>query len=353
MIKNIRIANLLLVLVFITGTIFQSFGNGQTERILDEKSFPVKTNAELVIDHEFGNLECANWDKDEISVTIIARVDSENEDKIQKGISRISYEVSGNSDRVSVRCRVNNRGKWNQNVSVDVKIMMPEDVVLDVNHKFGKGFIETANGPSKVHSEYGSMKIKALNSAESKMKVDFGEGKITHMAGGSMSISYSKIWVGTAGNLSLNMEYSNGEIEEADHLTVKQEGGDLKIESLAHIEGSSGFGSLKIGSLTKSLDIDSEYGSLTVRDISKDFSSIRVNNSFGSTKLIIDEDATYQLNAEAEFGSVDFPSSLANITYREKSINKTIYKGIIGNGQVAQSTVTVNSEYGSVKLIAE
>ena len=48
-----------------------------------------------------------------------------------------------------------------------------------------------------------------------------------------------------------------------------------------------------------------------------------------------------------------FPTSMANITYQEKTLNKTIFKGIVGHGQVAQSNVTVNSEYGSVKLIAE
>jgi hypothetical protein len=342
---------ILLSLLFMAFTSFRGFADNKTERVLEDKTFPVKPDAELAIDHEFGNLECLNWDKDEISVKITARVDSDNPDKVEKALGRVSYDISGNSDRVSIRCRLN-KGNGNPNVSVDVQVMMPKTVSLDVKHKFGNGFIESAEGLSKIESQYGSMKIQELSSPESKVKIDFGEGKVTHMAGGDISVSYGSLWLGSSDRLTLDLSYSNGEIETVKILDVKQEGGELKLSSVDDISGSSGFGSLKIGNLNGSLDMRSEYGNLTVRSVSKDFSSINLKNSFGSGKLVISESATYQLDAEAEYGSVDFPESLANITYREKSMAEVKYKGIIGHAPEAKSTVTITSEYGSVNLLA-
>ncbi len=329
-----------------------AFADTKTEKVLEEQSFTVDPNVELAIDHEFGKLECTNWEKNEIAVRIIARVDSDNPEKVARATEQIVYEITGNSNRVSVRCRLDKKGKSSPDVSVDVMIMMPEEVRLDVKHKFGHGFIESARGISKVQSEYGVMKIQALHSPESKVKIEFGEGHITHMAGGDLSISYSSIWLGSTEKLNLGMSYSDGELDKADILYVKQEGGELEVSSVNTLTGSSGFGSLKIGTLADLLDIKSEYGSLTVRDVSSNFSSINLKNSFGSSKIMIDEAATYQLEAEAEYGSVDYPASLANITYSDKSMSQTKIKGTVGRAANASSTVTIQSEYGSVNLQA-
>ncbi|MEJ2594081.1 MAG: DUF4097 family beta strand repeat-containing protein [bacterium] len=329
-----------------------AFADNKSEKVLDEQSFPVNPNAELAIDHEFGNLECTNWEKNEIAVKIVARVDSDDPDKVARAAEQIIYEIAGNRDRVSVRCRLNKKGKSTPNVSVDVIIMMPEEVRLDIKHKFGHGFIETARGISKVESEYGVMKIQALHSPESKVKIEFGEGHITHMAGGDLSVEYSSLWLGSTGDMTIGMSYSDGEVDKADKLYIRQEGGELEVSSANSITGSSGFGSLKIGTLADLLDMKSEYGNLTVRNVSSDFSSIKLKNSFGSSKLMIDEAATYQLDAEAESGSIDFPASLANITYRDKNMSQTKIKGTVGRATSTSSTVTIQSEYGSVNLLA-
>ena len=181
-----------------SGIAAQLQARSETEKTVAEKTFPVSANAELVIDHEFGVLECKNWDRNEISVTIIARIDSENEEKIEKALSRIKYEISGTKNRVNISCTINNKGinNGNPNISVDVLINMPTSVRLDVKHKFGKAFIEEVDGISKISSEYGALTIGSLNAADSKVKVAFGEGNVTNFEGGTISVSYSKFHLG-------------------------------------------------------------------------------------------------------------------------------------------------------------
>ena len=341
------------ILVF-SGTVTQLHARGETEKIVAEKTFRVNKNAELVIDHEFGVLECKNWDRDEIAITIVARIDSDNEDKIEKAMRRIKYEISGTGDRVSISCTLNNKGITNgrPNVSVDVLINMPTAVRLDVKHKFGKAYIEEVDGISKISSEYGAVTIGSLNAAGSKVKVAFGEGNVSNFEGGALSVSYSKFYLGESKSLSLNSEFSDISMEEIGQLTIKHEGGDLHIEEIDRITGKSSFGSVTIEELSTSLDIETEYGSLTVEEVSADFSDIVVSNEFGSAKIYIDDGATYTFNATSTFGSIEYPESLADITYREKTISKTVYKGIIGKQKQARSSVKLTSEYGSIHLIA-
>lgn len=342
-----------LILLLVTGMMTNLSAKSDTEKIVIEKSFKVNSNAELVIDHEFGELECKNWDKNEISVKIIARIESNNEDRINKALSRIKYSLRGTDERVELTCGLNSKGSYNKTgISIDIEIMMPGNVRLNVKHKFGKGYIEEADGVSKIVSEYGSMTIGRLNSPESKVKISFGDGKLSYFGGGSIQISYSKFMLGETEKVTIDSEYSDISIDAAQKISLKAEGGDVKIGMVDRISGSSEFGSLKIDELSTFLEMDTEYGSLVVRNVHKDFSEIIVHNGFGSTKLFIDENATYTIEAEAEFGSINYPESLANFTYREKTMSKIKYKGVIGNDTPASSSVKLKSEYGNIQLIA-
>lgn len=350
-----QITAISLIFLLVAGLTTNLSAKSETEKIVAEKTFKVNPNAQLLIDHEFGTLECKNWEKNEISVKITARISSDNEDKIEKALSRVQYDLSGTGDKVAVTCSLNNKGNNNRNanVSVDVEIRMPRDLRLDVKHKFGSSYIGEVDGISKVVSEYGSMTIGGLNAPESKVKISFGEGNLDRFGGGSIQISYSKFNLGQTTKVTVNSEYSDISIDAAEQISLKAEGGDVFIGKIDRITGNSEFGSLKIDELTIALDITTEYGNLIVKNISSDFSDIVVQNSFGSAKLFIDDDATYSFDAEAEFGSVDYPKSLATLNYREKTTTSTRYKGVIGKDSQARSSVQLNSEYGSIHIIAD
>lgn len=336
------------------GAMTNLHAKSETEKVLTEKTFTVNANAELVINHEFGTLECKNWDKNEIYVQIIARVESDNSEKVTKALNRVKYDLSGNSDRVAVTCTLDDKGNSGKHtsISIDVMVMMPRDLRLDVKHKFGSGYIDEVDGPSKVVSEYGSMTIEGLNSPESKLKIAFGEGTVNRFGGGSIQISYSKFSLEETSKVTVNSEYSDINIEKMDQGTINAEGGDVTIGKADKISGSSEFGSMKIDWLGTSLDVKTEYGSLVVKDVSSEFTDISVRNSFGSTKLFISEDASYQFDAEAEYGSIDYPEEMADLSYREKSMHKMTYRGVIGKGGTADATVQLSSEYGSIQVIA-
>jgi len=355
--KRIKLINtattLSLFLLLVAGFSVQVSAKSETEKIVAEKTFKVNPDAQLMIDSEFGRLECKNWDKNEISVKIIARIDSDNEDRINKALNRVDYSLSGNSDKVSVTSTLNNKGNNRNNISVDVEVMMPRTVRMNVEHKFGKGYIEEAGGVSKVVSEYGAMTIGSLNALESKIKISFGEGNVGYFGGGNIYIDYSKFNLEETVDADIEAEYSDITIKSARQILLEAEGGDSKIGKVERISGTSEFGSLKIDGLQTALDIRTEYGSLVVKDIHKDFSDIVVKNSFGSAKLFIDDDACYSIDAEAEFGSIDYPESLANLTYREKTTSSVKYKGIIGKDSQARSTIRLSSDYGSINLIAD
>ena len=139
----------LLILVIGAGN---NYGKDDTEKVLYENSFEVNENALLTVSHEMGNLNCKNWDKNEISVKILATAETNDPEKASKAFNRVQFEVSGNRDKVDVLCKLKStkNGKGEVSPQLDVIIFMPESVRLDVEHKFGNAYIEKAAGQSAV-----------------------------------------------------------------------------------------------------------------------------------------------------------------------------------------------------------
>ena len=89
---------------------------------------------------------------------------------------------------------------------------------------------------------------------------------------------------------------------------------------------------------------------MNIDQVSEEFSEITVENNFGSVNLGIPSSASYVFDAFASFGSIIYPEDDANITYREKTTQKTILQGKIGSNSGSTSKVTLKSNYGSINI---
>lgn len=349
--KKILLFTLIGTLAFCFSNALELSADDNIKKVLTEESFPVNADANLVVNHEHGSVICNNWEKDEISVTLIAHVKTSNNEKAEKAFSKISWEVKGNSNEVIVRSKLSGKsGGDSPNVWVDIEIYMPKSINLNFSHKFGKAYIENVDGTALVSSDYGAITINEITNPDSKFKVAYGDGQINSFMGNSLIAQYSKLTFDEAGDVSIKSEYSDVEGDEVGNTLVKIEGGSLNLDEAISVKGSSSFSSINIDELQSSLNIETEYGSLNIDEMSETFTEVVVENNFGSVNIGIPESISYVFDAVATFGSIVYPESNANITYREKTTTKTILKGSIGNKSNTQSKVSLKSNYGSINI---
>lgn len=322
-----------------------------TKQVLIEKSFNISPSATLKLSSEFGQVFCKNWDKQEISVKITGIAKTGNEEKAQKAISRIQYTVDGNSNEVTVTCKLTGNDNGNKpEVSTDIEIFMPKSINLDLKHKFGAAVVEVVEGNGFISSEYGSFKAKSILGADSRVKISFGDGRINSFGGKNASISYSKFSVETAGDFSLSSEYSEVDATSIGYLNLKQEGGELNILKVKGLSGTSNMSSLNIERLEDKIAIKTSYGSVNIDKVDAGFSELNISNDYGSVNAYIPPEASYSIDAMAVYGSFNYPESLAELNYREVTDSKSIYRGIIGKGKSPLSKATVETRYGSVNF---
>lgn len=323
-----------------------------TKKVLADKSFSINPDADLVINHEHGNVYCNNWDKNEILVTIIAYANTNDTEKAEKAFQRINWEAKGNNNEVIIQSKLTGKsGGGSPNVWTDIEINFPKSINLNLRHKFGKAFIETVDGIALITSDYGSITVNKINNPESKFKVTYGDGQINTFSGGSLIVQYSQLTFDEAGDVSIRSEYSDVKGDEAGHILIKLEGGSLNLDKINSIKGNSSFSSINIDELSSSIDITTGYGSFNADHVSENFTEINVENNFGSVNLGIPASSSYIFDATATHGSIMYPEDLANINYQEKTTQKTILKGKIGQNSNAASKVTLKSNYGSINIV--
>jgi len=323
----------------------------EVERTLAQKKFDVADNALLEIDHQFGKVKCTNWNENAISVTVTATAKASNVEKANKLIDRINIKLDGNRNGVSVESDFSERlfdDKKNQ-VSIDIEIMMPEQVRLSLNHKFGNAYIEVVSGETDIDCEYGSIEINALKNEVNKFEIGFGEAKINYINKGDLDVSYSTMTIDEAEDLSIESSYSNCSIDKIKTLDIENEGGNVDLGEVQTIKLSSKFSEFKIGKLVYKMVADTEYGSLKVRSISDEFSKIEVENSFGSVNLNFDGDVSFDIEATMEFCDLNYPKDKAEFSKRMVDNSDKYYKGTIGSAS-GKASVTIESSFGNVDI---
>lgn len=321
------------------------------EKTIVDKKIPVNKNALLHIEHQWGELKCKNWNESTISVKVVVKADVSGYEKAEKVFNTVKVEITGDQNTVnivtSIREKLNNNGK--NSFSIDMEIYMPASLNVELDHQFGNAFIENIEGKSSIKCEYGNLEIKSLKNEINEVEVSFGKGLIREMMTGEIEVAYSEFTVMKAGTASIETSYSTLSIDEVTNLEIEQEGGSCKIDKADNVEVSSKFSDFKVDELLKSMVADTEYGNLTINKIGPGFSKIFVENSFGAVDLNFEEGTSFQIEAQTEFCTLEYPNS-ADFSKKITSATEGYYKGVIGTNKQTSSTVTIDSDYGGVSI---
>ncbi len=230
--KNVLIKVTATLFVFLlSGAISNIYSEEWIEKVVEEKKIEINENALLVVDHEFGNVQCKNWDQNAISIKVTVRVKTENAGKAEKIMSNIIVDVHGNKDKVVAMCDLNQKrlGDKNVKVTIDFDIFMPETISLEMSHKFGNAYIESVSGPASISSEYGSIEIGSLSNVVNDVELSFGEAEIKNMTSGDLEISYSRLTLQKAIELSVECEFSDITVDNVENISLEIEGGNANI----------------------------------------------------------------------------------------------------------------------------
>jgi len=345
----LKLALLALMLILILG-IKGAKANDEFTRVI-KKEYSINPDAQLIINNKFGDVHCNNWDKNAVGFEVTITVTASNQQEAEKMFNRIDVVFSNSPSQVEAKTVIEDgKMKSKSQFSIDYAVNMPVSVNLDLTNKFGDIFINEVAGKTKINLGYGNLESNKFSNGDNLLDIKFSKANVKWMKGAVLLLKYSEMKMDYAGSLRLDSKFSNLDAEKIIALNMNFEGGTLNMENSSAVDSKSKFSDIEIGSIEQSLNLDIQYGNFEVHEMPVDFTSIRIINKFANVSIGLPEQAKYFLEADLRFCDLEFPEDHAKFSFRSKSSNTNVFKGVIGNEESPKAKVTVHSEYGNVSL---
>lgn len=348
-----------LLLLLIPSILFATIDDVKHEKIKKiNREFTVSKNANLQLLNKYGNVTITSWNENKVVIEVVITVKGNDLGRVEDRIENIQVEFKASADMVFAKTILESGEKnWNWwkksdnlNYKIDYFVKMPKTNSIDVKNEYGSIFLDALSGNANIKCEYGKIILGELWGESNTINLDYcSSSSISYVKNGILNLDYSKLSIENSEKIKSNSDYTTLEINKVKEINFNAGYGSLKIEDAETIVGSSDYTGLRFGSISKKLQIETDYGSIFVKDLKKDFESVLINGEFTTIKIAVSPEANFNIILDLEY--TGFKENNDKITFQTKieKSTKKYYEGKFGKGN-SNSKLVVKSQYGSVSI---
>jgi hypothetical protein len=332
-----------------------TFGQEFTNQIV--RAYKISNETTIDVFNKYGKIHVVTWDRDTVKFIINLQIRNKDPEKLQKTKENISFEFTPSSYYVMAKTVIGSGPKdmfkdlvdiagtyfsTQNQIQIDYTIMVPGYSSLKLENKFGDVYLDDRDGNLSLILSYGDFKANRLN-GNSVVKLSSGDAEINYLNDGQLNTSYSDLHILKAQKLSLESRSSNVTIDDVSDLTLRSRRDKLILPRVRILRGDSYFSEFSILGLQEELDYIFRYGSLTIDNIMKGFSSIVINSEYTDLRLSFERGSTYDIEiTHHQDALISYPRSMGTLNVKTLSVQekqKMTY-GRMGTGPSA-SRVTI------------
>jgi len=147
--------------------------------------------------------------------------------------------------------------------------------------------------------------------------------------------------------LDLKTSYSDISIDRAKYVRLRSSFDDVEIDQIETLKADANYSDVEIGYLAKKLDIECNFGGITVDRIDIGFTNVRIDSDYAGVELNFDNGASFDAEVYVKYG--DFHSKYRSEMDREKLSHSSYrYTGKIGGP--SKSRVSIKASFASVEI---
>jgi len=269
------------------------------ERTISQ-SYAVSPNDKLDIENQFGTVNIKTWTRNEVKVDIRIDVSSNVKEAAQRIFENIDVEHDKQGNRVQFKTELNVKdekgfkGKHNNTMSIDYEVMMPANLALDLENRFGKTILPDLQGKVNVKQEFG----------------DLHAGRLAQP--GNIEVRYGSVVIEGAVNGRYEFGYSSGES------TIKNLSGKANVDIQFCKSGNVVIHAVSIDELR----VDAQYSDVAIVVPKNVSAGISVETNFGS----FTNKSSFNIKKEDDEDDKDSKQ------FRSPQFNSS-YKGKAGDGK--------------------
>jgi hypothetical protein len=323
-----------------------------------KKEYNVNSDALLKVNNSYGNLNITSWNENRILIEVHIKTSGNNEDKVQKKLDDITVDFEATSSMVSAKTMFNkNKSSWgwnwgnnnNVNMQINYTIKIPIKNSVHLNNDYGNIILDRVDGHAKINCDYGRLEIGELRGRNNYLNFDYtSKSSIGYINSGEIKADYSGFTIEKAGDLIVNADYTNSTINQMENLQYSSDYGNIEVGEANNVEGNGDYINVKLGTIHGNVDVNSDYGSLRIKDMAEDAGDLRVSSDYTGVKIGYSPGYHFDFEIRTEYAGVSGKDEFEINISTEKSNNR-YYKGYHGKPNSGNS-VSIDSEYGGVSF---
>lgn len=327
-----------------------------------KEEFSANKNTLLKVFNKYGDIKLENWNEDKVLIEAYIQVSHFFDERAKEILDDIEIVINANNNEIEARTvfednlSSSNIFGVNDNsreIKIEYTIYIPKYISAEIYNKYGGVFAETIEGKAHIEVNYGSIQVEKLTRGNIKplntVVLAYSKGNIEEFNWLKLNMKYSKLDVFKGYALAVESKYSKLYSNNLSSLVTESKYDTYELGVLNNFSGISGYSNFTLEGVNNRIKIESKYSDYKLGKVSKEFKEISIENKYGGIKMNISDDASYIIDAEAEYAKIYYPDwSNAN---KSKDNNEMRVWGLIGQNKNTESKVNIDTKYGNVRLI--
>ena len=356
----------LVVLVLVSNHLVFSKDNAKLTKTIS-KAYSTNKIDRLEIHNKYGDLILNNWDKDSVVISITIAAFGKNEEAAERLMKRTEVQFDEVSYGVEVYTEITKSDGWlkdfwnemsgysqtiisKDQLTIDFQVYLPADLDVELSNKYGDIYIPERTGATRLDLSNGNLKAEDLQGVLN-LTVRFGNADVSMVRNGEVSLKSAEFNLEEAERLRIQSNSSEINLGAVNRLNINSRTDKIVISELANLEGQSSFTKIRLKNFGGSMDLDTNYGALTMENVYHNFAEVQVRGKSTDIELTFEHAAYFNTRLIAKDGKFELPSDhgLKQVYTdgTEKFIKST---GSLGNMNSAPGEVNIDAQGGKFKL---
>ena len=348
----------LLLLLFPLITVANTNKKKHEKNKVIKKTFSVNADARVSLNNRYGNLNITTWDKNRVEIEVTITVKGDDLDAVEDKLSSIHIAFNATVYDVDVKTIFSdNKSNWswwkkskNINYKINYVVKMPKTNSVDLENDYGNIYLDKLSGKADINCDYGKISVGELLANNNDINLDYcATSTINYMKSGDINIDYSKLNIENSKNLRVNADYSTLKLDKAGVLDFNCDYGAVSVNDADDIHINSDYTSMRFGTIRKNLNVDTEYGSVTVKNLAKDFENVVINGQYAGIRIGVEPGAVFDFELDLQYAGLKKDADKMDFFKRISKPSKKYYEGKYGKG-TSTSRLKIKSQYGGVSI---
>ena len=346
-------------------------GGGVGEKVTKEitREFIVSPDDTLELTNQYGNINITIGEANRVLVDIVITASSSTQKQASDIIDKISFDFTEDNSMLTISTHIDPAKKLeallktnSSEIDIDYQISVPADIFLALKNFHGNIFVANTERKITVNLEHGILELGDVN-ADVDLNLSHSTGRISQIYNGridlmhsalemedgrdlSMNLHHAVVASGTLHQLNLTSSFSKLNSNSVGILEYHGRHDTLVIQSANSVSATASYSVILLDQLNEKGTFEMKHGHLSLHQIQRNFSAIFVNASFTNVEIGFTPDASFSLDAKANYGNIS-QKGLKVINNIEKSNRQKLLASRGSSG----GKVIVQLNYGDLKIL--